>query len=224
MIVHGWGESISTPWVNEMVHNFLSLRGNCVFFMDYSNFSSRGYFDLTPRFDGISAVLRKKISTFKSPEKIQMFGFSFGARLVVDAAMDVSKNGKKIGRIYACDPAGPGFFYYKKDPKRAANFVQCINTSNDKGTSNYNCHQNWRFEWLFLIFSIIVNPIYSQTWQLRPFTNRRERSTIRFTRSLSLHFQCLIQAQLHSEEFKSMQLATNGETPSQQSKTRPARR
>lgn len=145
MIVHGWKESISSPWVNEMVHNFLSLRGNCVFFMDYSNFSSKGYFDLTPHFGGISAVLRKKVLSFNSPGKIQMFGFSFGARLVVDAAIDVSEKGTKIDRVYACDPAGPGFFYYKKDSRRAANFVQCINTSKDKGTTNYNCHQNWRF-------------------------------------------------------------------------------
>lgn len=31
-----------------------------------------------------------------------------------------------------------------KDPKLAAKNVQCINTSNDKGTVVYNCHQNWR--------------------------------------------------------------------------------
>jgi hypothetical protein len=149
MIVHGWGESISTPWVNKMVQNYLSFRGNCVFFMDYSNFSSRGYFDLTPHFGEISSTLRRKLLSFNSPEKIQMFGFSFGARLVVDAAIDVSKSGRKIGRIYACDPAGPGFFNYKKDPKRAANFVECINTSRDKGTTAYNCHQNWRYEDFF---------------------------------------------------------------------------
>ena len=146
MIVHGWGESITTPWVDEMVRNFLSLRGNCVFFMDYSNFSSKGYFDLKPHFGGIVAVLRKKLLSFNSVEKVQMFGFSFGARLVIDAAIDISAKGKKIDRIYACDPAGPGFFYYRKDPKRAAKFVQCINTSRDKGTATYNCHQNWRFE------------------------------------------------------------------------------
>lgn len=144
MIVHGWKEDITTPWVNEMVQNFLSLRGNCVFFMDYSRYSSRGYFDLTPHFAAISAVLKKKLVSLGSPAKLQMFGFSFGARLVVDAGIEVSGKGEKVDRIWSCDPAGPGFFYYFKDPKNAANFVQCINTSKDKGTSIYNCHQNWR--------------------------------------------------------------------------------
>lgn len=30
------------------------------------------------------------------------------------------------------------------DPKIAAKNVVCINTSTDKGTSKYNCHQNFR--------------------------------------------------------------------------------
>ena len=45
-----------------------------------------------------------------------------------------------------CDPAGPGFDYVQttRDPKLSAKNVQCIDTSTDKGTSVYNCHQNWR--------------------------------------------------------------------------------
>lgn len=31
-----------------------------------------------------------------------------------------------------------------KDPKSAAKIVACINTSSDKGTGVYNCHQNFR--------------------------------------------------------------------------------
>lgn len=90
-----------------------------------------------------------------------MFGFSFGARLVVDAAIDVSKNGKKVDRIYACDPAGPGFFHYRRDPKDAASFVQCINTSKDKGTTSYNCHQNWRFESILRFSRFICTKLFT---------------------------------------------------------------
>ena len=47
--------------------------------------------------------------------------------------------------LKACDPAGPGFDpVYRLDPKRAANFIQCIHTSNTYGTKVYNCHQDWR--------------------------------------------------------------------------------
>lgn len=39
--------------------------------------------------------------------------------------------------------AGPGFdFIYKKDPKEAAQNVQCIHTSL-AGTQLRDCHQNW---------------------------------------------------------------------------------
>lgn len=39
--------------------------------------------------------------------------------------------------------AGPGFdFIYKKDPKEAAQNVQCIHTSL-AGTQFRSCHQNW---------------------------------------------------------------------------------
>lgn len=45
-----------------------------------------------------------------------------------------------------CTFAGPGFdgSHRAKDPKLGAQNVACIDTSNDKGTSHYNCHQNFR--------------------------------------------------------------------------------
>ena len=47
-----------------------------------------------------------------------------------------------------CDPAGPGFDYNNHKipelPTLAAKNVQCIHTTNNYGTYNYNCHQNWR--------------------------------------------------------------------------------
>lgn len=147
IIVHGYGEKFEErPWIKEMVQKFLGLRFNCIFFMDYSNFSSGGYFDLTPHFDGISAVLTKKILTIGNAENTVLFGFSFGARLVIDAGIKVAaKVGSMIDRIYACDPAGPGFGWYNKKSQNAAKFVECINTSDDKGTGRYDCHRNWRF-------------------------------------------------------------------------------
>lgn len=88
-----------------MIKNFLALRGNCVFFMDYSNYSSSGYLDLTPHFDGISEVLQQKITSLGNFENMVMFGFSFGARLVIDAGFNIrGSEGEMIDKIYACDP------------------------------------------------------------------------------------------------------------------------
>lgn len=40
--------------------------------------------------------------------------------------------------------AGPGFDHiYRKDPQNAAKNVQCIHTSNNLGTSERKCHQDW---------------------------------------------------------------------------------
>lgn len=129
-------------------------------FMDYSKFSSkagkRGYIELLWSFYGISAVLREKILSLGDTDNMVLFGFSFGSRLAIDAGIDVAEKGFEIDKIYACDPAGPGFYYYARDPQKAAKFVQCINTSADKGTNVYNCHQNWRFA-IKLILNAICN-------------------------------------------------------------------
>lgn len=47
--------------------------------------------------------------------------------------------------IVACDAANDGFDYiYTKDPKTAAQNVQCIHTSYYFGTAIRNqCHQDW---------------------------------------------------------------------------------
>lgn len=47
-----------------------------------------------------------------------------------------------------CEPAGPGFdtnstYVARMDSMSAAENVQCIHTSIDKGTQHRQCHQNW---------------------------------------------------------------------------------
>lgn len=52
---------------------------------------------------------------------------------------------KKI--FLACEPAGPGFDHRSPSPdhRPAAQNVQCIHTSSDKGTRHTaSCHQNWK--------------------------------------------------------------------------------
>jgi hypothetical protein len=143
-VVHGWLESVERPWARPLVKEFLDLRGNCVFFMDYSNYSTRGYFSLTPHFNQISDLLTEKITAIATPSRMSMFGFSFGARLVLNTGIKLGKSGSRVDRIFACDPAGPGFGRYRLKSTSAAKFVQCIHTSNNYGTTRYDCHQNWR--------------------------------------------------------------------------------
>lgn len=112
--------------------------------MDYSNFSITDYFRLTPHFRGLSDLLLRKVIQIGNYDRLFMFGFSFGARLCFDVGARVGAN--RIDKIDGCDPAGPAFDGKLKsvDPKYSAKNVQCINTSVSKGTSIYNCHQNFR--------------------------------------------------------------------------------
>lgn len=116
------------------------------------------YPGLLPYFSSLSEVLTKKFNQIGNFERQYCFGFSFGARLCAEAGIRVGN--QSIDRMDLCDPAGefvssrswklanqsvlgPGFTS-KHDPKPAAKHVACINTSNIKGTTIYNCHQNFR--------------------------------------------------------------------------------
>lgn len=105
MIVHGWQESIVSPWVPILVLNLLRFRGGCVFFMDYSAYSNKSeYIQLLPHFSGISAVLLKKVKQIGYFDQQFLFGFSFGSRLLVDVGLKIGN--QSLHRMDLCDPAG----------------------------------------------------------------------------------------------------------------------
>lgn len=92
LIVHGWLESNNTEWVSELIDNLLIYRGGCIIFMDYSPhsrtpFTAFDYFGLVPKFGEISRVLLKKLHQMEreglNPDNWFLFGFSFGAQLVI---------------------------------------------------------------------------------------------------------------------------------------------
>lgn len=125
-----------------MIKNFLYARGGCVIFMNYTKYANvSDYFELVGHFSGIATVLVTKTKQIGNLDRLLCFGFSFGSRLCINAGIQIGN--RSIDRMELCEPAGPGFNIYE-DPKPAAKNVACINTSTDKGSSNYNCHQNFR--------------------------------------------------------------------------------
>lgn len=73
-----------------MVENLQRYRGGCVIFMDYSNHSIvQEYFTLVRKFDALSDVLVRKLFQLEAqglnPDNLFMYGFSFGAQLVINA-------------------------------------------------------------------------------------------------------------------------------------------
>lgn len=105
MVVHGWMESIDTPWVQTTIAQLLKHRGGCVVFMDYSRFANvEEYFQLVRHFKFISAALTRKFRSIGNYDRQYCFGFSFGSRLCVDAALRLGR--QRLWRMDLCDPAG----------------------------------------------------------------------------------------------------------------------
>lgn len=145
-VTHGWKGSTS-PWIPDLISNLSFHRNGCVVFMNYSHYSDRNnYFEVISHFEPISKLVARKLRQVRdsgfSSDNMFLFGFSFGGRIVIEAALLYGP--KRINQIDTCDMAGPGFdFIYSKDPKGAAKNVQCIHTSISAGTAERNCHQDW---------------------------------------------------------------------------------
>lgn len=131
-----------------LVRNLHKGRGGTIVCMDYSYFAQEeNYFRLVRQFDSLAEVLKTKLKDLQDvgyhPDNMYLFGFSFGGQLVVEAGKRFGT--KKIKEIDACDMAGPGFDSKPtSDHRLAAQNVQCIHTSRDKGTKFSLCHQNWK--------------------------------------------------------------------------------
>lgn len=93
IVVHGWRESCATEWVRELIDNLRKHRGGCIMCFDYSEYQSRlsdRYRPLVNHFNIIANALFDVLSGLEdvgfNPNNGFMFGFSYGARLVVQAA------------------------------------------------------------------------------------------------------------------------------------------
>lgn len=130
----------------DTINNLTYHRGGCVIFMDYSRYSKTPYTSLATHFHALSRHLVRKIRHVSDDYgNIFLYGFSFGARIALEAGTRLGY--QVLERIDACDPAGPAFDGIGNnnvDPKFSARSVNCINTSVDKGTNFYDCHINFR--------------------------------------------------------------------------------
>ena len=120
-------------------------RGGCVICMNYDKFAYLRYPYLKGNFQGIKNMLVNKLMSLENngfdPSNAYMYGFSFGAHVVLEAGK--SYGTQLIKEIDVCDPSGP-LFKARTNHRIAAQNVQCLHTSADYGTKQRdNCHQNW---------------------------------------------------------------------------------
>lgn len=78
-----------------------------MFFMDYSKYANvSDYYQLATKeiFDGLSALLVRKLQQIGNYDRLYGFGFSFGSRLLPDAGTKLGN--QLVDRMDLCDPAG----------------------------------------------------------------------------------------------------------------------
>jgi hypothetical protein len=150
--IHGWQESIKSFYGWTLINNFLKLRGGCVIFVEYSNYSMDYAFLATnATYNQISQAITEQLlnltaNGFDLSDAI-MVGFSYGARLAISVGNMLRAQGITLARIDALEPAGPSFDYsaiLTRNMTNAAKMVQCVHTSGDYGTNIRNtCTRNW---------------------------------------------------------------------------------
>ena len=92
-VVHGWREDINASWVTDLIRNLTIYRGGCIMFVDYSFYAMIPFYRIFyNHFPYISNVILNKLKQLEeegfNPNNMYMFGYSFGARLVIDAAAE----------------------------------------------------------------------------------------------------------------------------------------
>lgn len=111
VFTHGWMGS-SAGWIEPFIGNLSVYRGGCIIFMNYSHYGDDiDYFRLVSRFENISRVMVKKLNQLRdegvTADKIYMFGFSYGGRLVIESGIQFGKSeissidGQRVSRLKA---------------------------------------------------------------------------------------------------------------------------
>lgn len=98
IVTHGWRDSNS--WVPLLVENLLKHRGGCVIFLNYSScIDEKNYVVTMNKWRSVSAVVTKKLKDMKReripPANVFLYGFSLGARIIVEAAINLGS--RKLG-------------------------------------------------------------------------------------------------------------------------------
>jgi hypothetical protein len=92
IVVHGWTETCYGSSYSTLIANLQRVRGGCILCMDYRDYSiTIDYAGLVKNYEGIESVLVDKLTQLKDegfqPNKGYMYGFSFGAHLVINSAI-----------------------------------------------------------------------------------------------------------------------------------------
>lgn len=116
LIVHGWRESCLTEWVTELFSKLKEYRGGCIMCLDYSAIDNgERYRVLINNFDLVHQSLTKVLeqmeeSGFNHTNGF-IFGFSFGARVVIEGAGRFGY--QRIGKIDGETPFHVKYFFLK---------------------------------------------------------------------------------------------------------------
>lgn len=153
VIIPGWTESCSTPWVLQLVANLnnplYNPDGGCIICVDTSAYSLNPIYDIYYQyFESIVEIVSAKLLKFLQYgfnfNLFRLIGFSIGAEIALQCG---NKTGQNISRIDAIeqvnvlfDPCGK----FITSPSAVAVYVQSIHCSTVEGTTIYGAaHSDW---------------------------------------------------------------------------------
>lgn len=100
-ITHGWMGS-DAAWIPDLVSNLTYYRKGCVLFMNYTYYSDTpNYLDLKQHFKPLTNLVTRKLQQIRSDgissDCMFLYGFSFGGRIMIEAALQYGP--RKISMI-----------------------------------------------------------------------------------------------------------------------------
>lgn len=101
LLAHGW-EDKSILWLDPLIKNLLKHRGGCVIFVNYYGvIDLKDFLKTLQNWRTVSADVTERLQNMEKegvdPSNIFMYGFSLGARIVIDAATNFGR--QKVGLI-----------------------------------------------------------------------------------------------------------------------------
>lgn len=142
IFLHGFTTNITSPWYPLLKTQYFIKGPHNIIYIDWSKAGDLTYPESAANVDPVGGFIADFLITTKIPlAQIHIIGHSLGSQLASYIGKHVIKKtaGKKIARITALDPAGPGFEKLPSELRlneQDADFVDVIHT--DLGYYGFN--------------------------------------------------------------------------------------
>jgi hypothetical protein len=133
MLMHGYSSNVTSPWYKETKREYFRRGPHNVIYVDWSIAANKSFPVSAANIKPVGEYIADFILNLRVPlENVHIIGHSLGSHLAGFVGKNIYwKTGKKIARITATDPAGPGFEQMGPESRLSkydASFIDIIHT------------------------------------------------------------------------------------------------